>query len=605
MKRASVSCGIGAVPVQQRARRRHGRDQRRRQHHVADAQAGKQRFGEGADIDRPFLRIQALHAGGGLAGVVEFAVIVVLDDPGLAPPRPVDHRQPAFQRQRGAGGELVRGRHGYTARADRAGSSSRSTRMPSASSGTARIPARRRRRPCAPRDRPGPRCRSVRRRPAARWRTASRPAASWSAPARARGGRAPRSRLSRRWPGAAVPCPAAGCAAAPARHIPEHLPRQAFPGRQRKTARFRHAGREGARGQEFAHAAVLEHGAAALAQAQRRLLRAGAQGPSGRPHCARSDTKLPLPTRRRMKPSHAAGRRPPPPCRATRPVTGPARAGGQGRPASSAPSRISWRTARWMRVQRQGAVGGSPTQALTDSSCACLNTIGLDLCEKVVGNSRPFQDYKSGYRFMPAAPSPGTPYRPCLPSVRIPRSLERSRPPRRRRADLGHRQLRRHLHPGVPGRQGCRPEPRADGLLGLVCLDRRGRDRADPELGRARAHHHRLVDPGRRLPGDGAGHALRRGGGRLPGVGCGLRAAGPVGLVRARDPADPAGRGRRAAGRHPAAVRHPGFWRRERGSGAGRPVDRGLCDPRVTARYAVVGILALAWPSCCCSSAST
>ena len=30
---------------------------------------------------------------------------------------------------------------------------------------------------------------------------------------------------------------------------------------------------------------------------------------------------------------------------------------------------------------------------------------------------------------MPAAPSPGTPYRPCLPSVRIPRSLERSRPP--------------------------------------------------------------------------------------------------------------------------------------------------------------------------------
>ena len=30
---------------------------------------------------------------------------------------------------------------------------------------------------------------------------------------------------------------------------------------------------------------------------------------------------------------------------------------------------------------------------------------------------------------MPAAPYPGTPYRPCLPSVRIPRSLERSRPP--------------------------------------------------------------------------------------------------------------------------------------------------------------------------------
>ena len=158
-------------------------------------------------------------------------------------------------------------------------------------------------------------------------------------------------------------------------------------------------------------------------------------------------------------------------------------------------------------------------------------------------------------------------------------------PTRRRRADLGHRQLRRHLHPGVPGRQGCRPEPGAYGLLGLVGLDRSGRDRAGPELGRARAHHHRLVDPGRRLPGDGAGHhALRRGGGRLPGVGCGLRAAGPVGLVRARDPADPAGRGGRAAGRHPAAIRHPGFWRRERGSGAGRPVDRGLCDPQARHR---------------------
>ena len=116
----------------------------------------------------------------------------------------------------------------------------------------ARIPARRRRRPCAPRDRPDPRCRSARRRPAAPWRIASRPAASWSAPARARA-------CAR----AAFQVDVVGDGPAQRFHalrravqqrlgaiFLEHLPRQPFPGRQRKAARFRHAGREGARGQE-------------------------------------------------------------------------------------------------------------------------------------------------------------------------------------------------------------------------------------------------------------------------------------------------------------------------------------------------------------------
>ena len=70
------------------------------------------------------------------------------------------------------------------------------------------------------------------------------------------------------------------------------------------------------------------------------------------------------------------------------------------------------------RVQRQGAVGGSPTQALTDSSCACLNTIGLDLCEKWWGTAshsrtinpdidscrlRRIQEPHSGHVFRPSA----------------------------------------------------------------------------------------------------------------------------------------------------------------------------------------------------------
>ena len=99
-----------AVPVQQGPRHRHGRHELGRQDHVTDAQARKQRLGEGADVDRPIVRVEPLHAGRGLARVVELAVVVVLDDPGLVLPRPFDHREPPIQRQRRAGRELMRGR---------------------------------------------------------------------------------------------------------------------------------------------------------------------------------------------------------------------------------------------------------------------------------------------------------------------------------------------------------------------------------------------------------------------------------------------------------------------------------------------------------------
>ncbi len=98
----------GVVPVLQGAGDGHRRHQRRRQDHAADAQAGKQRLGERADVERPLVGVQALHAGGGPAGVVELAVVVVLDDPCLLPLRPFDQRQAALQRQGHAGRVMVR-----------------------------------------------------------------------------------------------------------------------------------------------------------------------------------------------------------------------------------------------------------------------------------------------------------------------------------------------------------------------------------------------------------------------------------------------------------------------------------------------------------------
>ncbi|MNM69011.1 hypothetical protein D3C81_805920 [compost metagenome] len=96
-----------AVPIQQGAGHGHGCHQLWRQHHVANAQAGEQRFGEGADVDRPRMRIEPLHASGGFSSVVKLAVVVVFDDPALACSGPFDDGQTPIQRQRRSGWELV------------------------------------------------------------------------------------------------------------------------------------------------------------------------------------------------------------------------------------------------------------------------------------------------------------------------------------------------------------------------------------------------------------------------------------------------------------------------------------------------------------------
>ena len=67
-----------------------------------------------------------------------------------------------------------------------------------------------------------------------------------------------------------------------------------------------------------------------------------------------------------------------------------AREAGNALPTGNAPSRTSWRIARWiLTCNGSDARSGSPIQAFTDSSCACLN-IGMAMCGKVVGLYRPF-----------------------------------------------------------------------------------------------------------------------------------------------------------------------------------------------------------------------
>ena len=61
-----------------------------------------------ADVNGPVVRIETLHACGRLAGVVELAVVVVLDDPGLVPMCPLDDCKPSVKRKRGSSRELVR-----------------------------------------------------------------------------------------------------------------------------------------------------------------------------------------------------------------------------------------------------------------------------------------------------------------------------------------------------------------------------------------------------------------------------------------------------------------------------------------------------------------
>ena len=69
---AAVQLGVGGF------QRLH---QRRRQHHIAEAQRRVERFAEGADVNHRRVGLQPLQRRDRLAGKAEFAVVVVLDDP--------------------------------------------------------------------------------------------------------------------------------------------------------------------------------------------------------------------------------------------------------------------------------------------------------------------------------------------------------------------------------------------------------------------------------------------------------------------------------------------------------------------------------------------
>ena len=133
-----------------------------------------------------------------------------------------------------------------------------------------------------------------------------------------------------------------------------------------------------------------------------------------------------------------------------------------------------------------------------------------------------------------------------------------------RRADFSHRQLRRHLHPGVSGGQGSRAQPRTDGVLGLVGIDRRGGYRAISQLGEPRAHYYGLVDTRRGFSGGRVvHHALRRGNRCLHDFSCCIRPAGVVRLLRKTHSDDSSRRRCRPAGGDLVAVRYRCVWRHE------------------------------------------
>ena len=95
------------VAVKQCARDGHWLHQLRRQHGVPDPKPRKEGFREGADVDGPVMRIEALHARCRFAGIMKFTVVIVLNDPGLMSRRPFDERKTTIQRQRRPGRELM------------------------------------------------------------------------------------------------------------------------------------------------------------------------------------------------------------------------------------------------------------------------------------------------------------------------------------------------------------------------------------------------------------------------------------------------------------------------------------------------------------------
>ncbi len=69
---AAVKLSMGVLQVA---------DQRPRDHHVAQAQAGIERLAEGADIDHRGVGDQTLQGGDRLTGKAKLAVIIIFDDP--------------------------------------------------------------------------------------------------------------------------------------------------------------------------------------------------------------------------------------------------------------------------------------------------------------------------------------------------------------------------------------------------------------------------------------------------------------------------------------------------------------------------------------------
>jgi hypothetical protein len=179
----------------------------------------------------------------------------------------------------------------------------------------------------------------------------------------------------------------------------QHLPLQALPSLQRKAARFRHARGERTGCQRLAHAPSLEHGRTALTQARRllrsRILRCCVAPRLGR-RCARSDTKLPLPTRRSMNPSacnwlyadSTVSRETP------RDFANAARCGQRLADVERTIEDQLPDGALDARMQRQGAMRRVAQPGFTDSSWACLNN--WSAChQKWLGATSHFEAYKT------------------------------------------------------------------------------------------------------------------------------------------------------------------------------------------------------------------
>ena len=79
---------------------------RRRRHRPAEADAGGEDLGEGADVDDEVAAVELVERGQGLAAEAQQAVRVVLDDEQLALPRQLDQPPPPLERHRHPGGVL-------------------------------------------------------------------------------------------------------------------------------------------------------------------------------------------------------------------------------------------------------------------------------------------------------------------------------------------------------------------------------------------------------------------------------------------------------------------------------------------------------------------